>query len=654
MVEVFVERRPEGLGEPDEEAAFADLYNRTYGPLVMYCRRYCPPGYDAEDIAQEALSRAWSSWDRYSRSRPFWPWVATIARRLCVDYWRRDERAVARSAGVAVLDPVVQPRPDELSEAADDCRMAVKAFHRLRPDHQRIVGLRDIEGWSYEDIARFEGVTVESVRGSLRRARLSLRKSYETLTKGGVAILLPLVPGGMLQRFQGARVRLAQRMARWQAALHDTGVASTRLGEALVSLMALSVAVVGLGAPGGGAAAHVERTDGSSPSSAAAVGAPDAAGLGRGAALHGAGAGAGAGGGDSGERNVTPEWASNAAGFMPAGMLGTSTPDGPQNTSVYHFTLSPDFSRDGVIFAAGGGQQGCPALCGTLFKSTDRGRTWQGLRAADFNGDRVLLPPAFPADNRIFATGLTQLQVSLDGGDSFIPLAPSLGPAVMSPGFSGGDRRILFNDAPGRQYDDRLGATTPLDLRPDTVLASQRFSFSFPSAFDARQPVMFVGSSQSTMASPQPARVSRCEGSVCTQAALLPGTLGPPTLLMARAGGVDALLAYSGTLLFRSVDGAATFQAVALPAGVTGILDATVDASGAVSLVTSGAEGKNGLWRTADAGANWSSIPTAGIPVRQITTLQALPDGTLLVGLSGEVAGLACSHDAGATWSPHC
>ena len=64
MVEIFVERRPEGVGEPTEEAAFAELYNRTYNPLVAYCRRYCPPGYDAEDIAQEALSRAWSSWDR--------------------------------------------------------------------------------------------------------------------------------------------------------------------------------------------------------------------------------------------------------------------------------------------------------------------------------------------------------------------------------------------------------------------------------------------------------------------------------------------------------------------------------------------------------------------------------------------------------------
>jgi RNA polymerase sigma-70 factor (ECF subfamily) len=648
MVEIFVERRPEGLGEPSEEAAFADLYNRTYAPLVAYCRRYCPPGYDAEDIAQEALSRAWSSWDRYSPSRPFWPWVATIARRLCVDYWRRDERALARSSGTTVLEPGVEPRPDELTEAADECRMAVKAFRGLRPDHQRIVGLRDIEGWSYEDIARFEGVTVESIRGSLRRARMSLRKSYETLSKTALPGAVPGVAGGgWLARFHAARARLAVRMARWQASMADTGVASTRLGEALVSLMALSVAAVGLGTPG----AAVVAGDLHSLGGSSAVSAP---GLGGGAAGAAAGGSAGGGAASAGSagHNVSPEWKASVANVGPGHLLTPSAPDSANNSGIYHFTEA----ANGVIFAAGSGRDGCPAVCGVLFRSDNGGQEWTGLKAVNLQGDRVILPPNYPDDPRIFATGQAQLQVSIDGGESFVPVTPSLGAAVMSPGFATGDPRILLSDVPGRQYDDRLGAITPLDLKPDANFASQRFSFAFPSAFDAAKPVMFVGASASTLASVQPSTVSRCEGTLCSQPVALAGTQGDPTLLMAHAAGGDVLYAYNGNKLFRSVDGAKTFSAVAMPSSVDGIMDIRTDSRGSLFMASVKAFPalKGELWRL-DAGTTaWSPIVTDTLPSRSFTTVQPLRSGTLLVGMNGEMGGIACTSDNGATWAPHC
>jgi RNA polymerase sigma-70 factor (ECF subfamily) len=647
MVEIFVERRPEGLGEPSEEAAFADLYNRTYAPLVAYCRRYCPPGYDAEDIAQEALSRAWSSWDRYSPSRPFWPWVATIARRLCVDYWRRDERALARSGGTAVLEPGVEPRPDELTEAADECRMAVTAFRGLRPDHQRIVGLRDIEGWSYEDIARFEGVTVESIRGSLRRARMSLRKSYESLSKTALPALVPGVAGARwLERFHAARARLAVRMARWHASLADTGVASTRLGEALVSLMALSVAAVGLGTPGAAVvAADLHSLGGSSSVSAPA--------LGGGAAAVGSGAaGGGVASAGSAGHNVSPEWKASVANVGPGHLLTPTAPDSANNSGIYHFTEA----ANGVIFAAGTGRDGCPAVCGVLFRSTDGGKNWVGLRAFNLQGDRVLVPPNYPADNRIFATGQTQLQVSVDDGATFVPVTPSLGAGVMSPGFSSGDARILLSDVPGRQYDDRLGAITPLDLKPDANFASQRFSFAFPSAFDVARPVMFVGASASTLAAVQPSTVSRCEGTLCGRPVALPGTQGDPTLLMTHGPGGDVLYAYNGNKLFRSADGATTFSAVAMPSSVDGIMDIRADARGTIFMASVKAFPtlRGELWRLDASATGWSAIATDTLPSRSLTTVQPLRDGSLRVGMNGDMGGIACTRDNGLTWAPHC
>ncbi|MDQ1438157.1 MAG: hypothetical protein QOK43_1786 [Acidimicrobiaceae bacterium] len=647
-VEIFVEHRPGGVGQPSEVDAFADLYNRTFNPLVAYCRRYCPPGYDPEDIAQEALSRAWSSWDRYSPSRPFWPWVATIARRLCVDYWRRDERAIARAGGAAALEPCVQPRPDELSEAADECRMAVTAFRRLRPDHQRIVGLRDIEGWSYEDIARFEGVTVESIRGSLRRARMSLRKSYESLAKGGVPALAPL--GAFIRAFQRARARMAVRMARWQTALHDTGVASTRLGEALVSLMALSVGAVSMGGPGG--VVHSDAGRGlAAVNGQAAAAVPPVASSASGAGASVAGSGAAA---SAAAAPVVPPWSKGSPWKAQTLLPGTTSTD-PGDAIFESFTTSPHYEEDHTVFAVGAPRSGCATTCGVLFKSTNGGADWHSSKSVSMNATKIVLPPAWPADNRIFATGSLGLQVSTDGGETFITLLATTGTATMSPAFSAGDPRLLLPDAPGWQYNATSNLPEPLGWKPGPNSASLRFSFAFPTGYDVAHPLMYVGAAVPQATGGSVSTVYRCQGTSCDTGVALAGMAGEPQMTVTHTGGRDVLWATDSSVMYRSLDGGVTYTRVALPPAVVGVMEPTAGPDGQYYVLGLRQERLlNQIWRTADLGASWQEISTAALPTGYLGTVKPLPDGTILVGLNGEIMGVACSHDQGRTWRPAC
>ncbi|MBV9410933.1 MAG: RNA polymerase sigma factor, partial [Acidimicrobiia bacterium] len=98
-----------GLDAREEQ--FAALYGAHFRPLVAFCRRQLGPSADPEEVAQEAFLRAWASWDRYAPTRPFWPWVSTIARRLCIDHGRKQRRAAAR--GVRSAEDVPPPEPDE-------------------------------------------------------------------------------------------------------------------------------------------------------------------------------------------------------------------------------------------------------------------------------------------------------------------------------------------------------------------------------------------------------------------------------------------------------------------------------------------------------------------------------------------------------------
>jgi RNA polymerase sigma-70 factor (ECF subfamily) len=163
-------------GPPGREgASFEELYRRWYPEVVNLCRRLLSRAGDPEATAQEAFIRAWMARDRYSNARPFWPWVSTIARRLCLD----DRRRFLRSTADVLPAParVYGPHPEHLFEVGEDIRFVFDAIESLRCAERRALVLRELEGWSYQEIAEFEGVSVEAVRGSLKRARASIRRT---------------------------------------------------------------------------------------------------------------------------------------------------------------------------------------------------------------------------------------------------------------------------------------------------------------------------------------------------------------------------------------------------------------------------------------------------------------------------------------------
>src|SRR5438270_1621131 len=234
LLRAMDQRIPREAG--DERAdVFAELYEAHYRPLVALCRRLTGPR-DAEELAQEAFLRAWSSWERYAPTRPFWPWVSTIARRLCIDHGRR--RQTAQLRGPFVLDGHRSaPTPEELVELGEEYRWARAALEELRPDQRRVIRLRDVEGWSYDRIASHEGVTVESVRGSLRRARSRLRLVYARMSSTSSVILL-------LGLLRSARRRLSEVSHRIQSNAASAGVLSGRAADAVAALVVLAMGTV--------------------------------------------------------------------------------------------------------------------------------------------------------------------------------------------------------------------------------------------------------------------------------------------------------------------------------------------------------------------------------------------------------------------------
>ncbi len=167
------------LGDPQ---AFAVLFDRHAPRVLGLARIMLGDDTAAQDILQDTFLRVW----RYAgsvdpRRGSATSWLLTIARNLCVDTARTQDR-------VAAVDPRVLievvgreggPSPEDRAAAADDLARLRTAVRALPPAQRRALLLARWHGRSAAEIAAAEGVPLETIRSRLRLALAHLQASMD-------------------------------------------------------------------------------------------------------------------------------------------------------------------------------------------------------------------------------------------------------------------------------------------------------------------------------------------------------------------------------------------------------------------------------------------------------------------------------------------
>src|SRR5215217_2927591 len=152
------------------DPAFEAIVERYRRALMRYVTRLLPPER-AEDVVQQAFVKAYEAMHRNSAELNLRPWLYRIAHNGALNALR--DHGAAHAELSDTIDGV--ERPDQAFERTLGLRELVVAVQAL-PDRQRsAILLREMEGWSYEEIATALGVSDGAVRQLLNRARNSLR-----------------------------------------------------------------------------------------------------------------------------------------------------------------------------------------------------------------------------------------------------------------------------------------------------------------------------------------------------------------------------------------------------------------------------------------------------------------------------------------------
>ena len=159
-----------------DTGAFDLLVERYQDRVYGLAYRITGHHADAQDAAQESFLKAYRSLRTFRGDASFSTWLHRIAVNAALDAVRRRAPASPAPNEGPSLDPLADRA--ERVEARERIQRAILAL----PIEQRVVvTLRDVQGWSYEEIAVIIEVPVGTVRSRLARGREALRVALADL-----------------------------------------------------------------------------------------------------------------------------------------------------------------------------------------------------------------------------------------------------------------------------------------------------------------------------------------------------------------------------------------------------------------------------------------------------------------------------------------
>jgi len=180
---------PRGAWALPREEAIPRLIEEHGGNLFGLSRKICSGDQEAEDLVQEVFLQAWRKWDQYRGDSPPQVWLFTIARHACERMHRRrvgeperveslDELLPFREPGMAVLPEGADPLQEQFRR--EDREAVGVAIAELDDVFRMALVLKDIVGFTVEQVAEILGVPEATVKTRVHRARLKVRKALET------------------------------------------------------------------------------------------------------------------------------------------------------------------------------------------------------------------------------------------------------------------------------------------------------------------------------------------------------------------------------------------------------------------------------------------------------------------------------------------
>ena len=183
----------DGLRRRDEHA-FAELVRMYQASLLRVAQMYVASRAVAEEVVQETWLAVLNGIDRFEGRASFKTWLFRILTNTAKTRGQREARSVPFAALADDHDAIVEPErfaaaghwsspprswPEEQLADAETRAVIAAAIGELPPAQRTVISLRDVEGWSAEEVRNALELSETNQRVLLHRARTKVRRALE-------------------------------------------------------------------------------------------------------------------------------------------------------------------------------------------------------------------------------------------------------------------------------------------------------------------------------------------------------------------------------------------------------------------------------------------------------------------------------------------
>jgi RNA polymerase sigma-70 factor (ECF subfamily) len=191
------ERRQIERAQKGDHEAFRALVERHQRRVFSVIAHVLRRPADVEDIAQQVFLKAYLALPRFDFRAAFSTWLYRIAVNECYDQMRRQRALKAAGDSEVTLEDSSQwerleaepgQRTSGIARGAEARELVEGLLRRLPPEDRLLVALRELEGFSIEEIAEMTKMKANTVKVRLFRARrrmVEIHRRFFAQRRGG-------------------------------------------------------------------------------------------------------------------------------------------------------------------------------------------------------------------------------------------------------------------------------------------------------------------------------------------------------------------------------------------------------------------------------------------------------------------------------------
>jgi RNA polymerase sigma factor (sigma-70 family) len=146
--------------------------------LYRFASGILKDSHEAEDVVQDIFMKLWNMRDRIEEINNLNAFAYKMTRNICLDKLKGRRMHYYDTTGKGVPEPEVNdPNPESMVEMKDSAERVKNLISNLPEQQKSIIYMRDVDGYSYEEISEIMSMEINAIRVTLSRARRSVRES---------------------------------------------------------------------------------------------------------------------------------------------------------------------------------------------------------------------------------------------------------------------------------------------------------------------------------------------------------------------------------------------------------------------------------------------------------------------------------------------